>query len=200
MTYLGGIPTNCVTMSAAFCSLTELPDLSSGSLKYANFQGNNIVANLALPPTMSYLNVAGNYYVNLPNSLPAGMNTIIADRTGIIYTPLTIPDSLVTMSFNSCPNLSAWLAPTFPASLTYLDTGVSPISNLPTSIPSSLQWVNIANCQLSPVVIGNMAAGLVSNGLNNGYLAFLNNPDSGSAFNITTNVNTLISRGWTVIS
>ena len=200
MTYLGGIPTNCVTMSAAFCSLTELPDMSTGSLSYANFQGNNIVSDLSLPATMSYLNVAGNYNINLPTYLPAGMQVLIADRLGITTTPQIIPDTLVTMSFNACPNLNVWLSPTFPSSLKYLDTGVSPLSNLPTSIPASLQWVNIANCQLSPVVIGNMAAGLVSNGLSNGYLAFLNNPASESAFNITSNVNTLISRGWTVIS
>ncbi len=200
MTFLGGIPTNCVTMSAAFCSLTELPDMSTGSLSYANFQGNNIVANLSLPATMSYLNVAGNYNINLPTFLPDGMLVIIADRTGITTTPQTVPDSLITMSFNSCPNLNAWLSPSFPANLEYLDLSVSPISNIPTVIPSSLQYVNVANCQLSPVLIGNLATGLVSNGVSNGYFAFINNPNSGSAFNITANVNTLISRGWTVIS
>jgi hypothetical protein len=187
-------------MSAAYCGLTELPDMSTGSVGYANFPGNNIVSTLSLPLSMSYLNVAGNYYVNLPLNMPAGLQVLVADGTGITYTPLTIPDSLVTMSFNACPNLNAWLSPTLPANLKYLDTSVSPLSNLPTSMPSSLQWVNVANSQLSPVIIGNIASGLVTNGLSNGYFAFINNPSSQSAVNITTNVTTLINRGWSVIS
>jgi hypothetical protein len=200
LTQLGGIPTSCVTMSAAYCGLTELPDMSSGSVGYANFPGNNIVANLSLPPSMNYLNVAGNYYVNLPATWPAGIQTLVADGTGIVYIPPIIPDSLISMSFNSCPNLNGWLSPTLPANLKYLDTSVSPLSNLPMTMPSQLQWVNVSNCQLSPTIIGSIAQGLVNNGLTGGFFAFLNNPGSGSAFNISSNIATLISRGWTVIS
>ena len=200
LTQLGGIPRSCVTMSAAYCGLTELPDMSSGSVGYANFPGNNIVANLSLPPSMNYLNVAGNYYVNLPATWPAGIQTLVADGTGIVYIPPIIPDSLISMSFNSCPNLNGWLSPTLPANLKYLDTSVSPLSNLPMTMPSQLQWVNVSNCQLSPTIIGSIAQGLVNNGLTGGVFAFLNNPGSGSAFNISSNIATLISRGWNVIS
>ena len=200
LTDLGGIPTSCISMSAANCSLTSLPDMSVGSLRYLNVPNNTIVADLSLPPSMSYLNVANSFYVNLPQTMPYGMTVLVADGTGILYTPYNIPDTLQTMSFANCSNLTSWLAPSLPLSLKYWNSNNTPLSNFPSAMPAGVVYLNVTNNSLPPVTIGNIAQGLVTNGLNNGYLAFYNNPASESAFNITTNVNTLISRGWTVIS
>jgi hypothetical protein len=197
---LGGIPNSCVSMSAANCGLSTLPYMSSGSLGYLNVPGNTIVDDLALPISMSYVNVAGNYYVNLPPQLPAGLTVLIADGIGMTNTPFGMPNSLITASFNGCSNLHYWMPGALPTNLGYVDTSASPLSNFPTSMPSNLSYVNVSNCRLSHTFISNIAGGLVSNGLSNGLLAFINNPSSESAFNIIPNITTLRSRGWTVIS
>jgi hypothetical protein len=200
LAYLGGIPTGCISASAANCGLTELPLIASSSIGYLNVPNNNIVANLSLPQSMSYLNVANNFYVSLPLNLPAGMTALIADGTGITYTPLTTPDTLISMSFSNCPLLTTWMSPTFPAFLEYLYVDNSPLSNIPSAIPSWLLCVNMSNSLLNPTIIGSVAAGLVTNGMTNGYFSFLGTPDSSSAFNIIPNITTLRSRGWTIVS
>lgn len=200
LTDLGGIPTSCVSMSAANCGLTYLPDMSVGSLKYLNVPGNNIVANLTFPISMSYINIAGNYYANLPTQIPAGLTVLIADGIGSSNTPYIMPDTLISTSFNSCPNLTSWIPFALPANIKYINTSGSPLGTFPSVMPSNLLYIDVSYCSLSASYISNIANGLVSNGLSNGIFSFINNPASESAFNITTNVNTLISRGWTVIS
>ena len=200
LTYIGGIPTSCVSMSAANCGFTELPDMSTGSLGYLNVPGNTISTALQLPATMSYLNVANSYYVTFPPTLPYGMTVIIADGNGSLYTPYSIPNTLQTMSFNNCPNLTSWLAPALPTSLTYWSSNNTPLNNFPSAMPSALAYIDVTNNFLPSVTIGNIAAGLVSNGLSNGYISIYNNPGSASAFNITSNLSILASRGWTVVS
>lgn len=200
LTYLGGIPTGCTSASAANCGLTELPNMASSSVQYLNVPNNTIVANLSLSPSMSYLDVSNNFYVSLPLTMPQGMTVLKADGTGIAYTPYTLPDTLISMSFARCSLLTSWLAPSFPTSLQYFDVNNSPIINIPYTIPAGLLYVNIASCSLTATTVGNVASGLVANGLNNGYFAILNNPGSGSAFSIDANITTLRGRGWTVVS
>ena len=200
LTYLGGIPFSCITMSAANCGLTEIPLLASSSVGYLNVPNNTIVANLSLPASMSYLDVSNNFYVSLPITMPAGMQTLKADGVGITYTPYGLSDNLISMSVARCPRLVSWLAPTFPTSLKYFDSNNSPLTNTPYTMPAGLLYVNVATCSLNPTVVGNIASGLVANGLNNGYLAIQNNPASASAFSIDANVTTLRSRGWTVVA
>lgn len=200
LTYLGGIPSSCVTVSAANCGLTEIPLLASSSVGYLNVPNNTIVANLSLPASMSYLDVSNNFYVSLPITMPAGMNTLKADGVGMTYTPYGLPNSLVSMSVARCSLLTSWLAPSFPTSLGYFDANNSPLINAPYTAPVGLLYVNIATCSLSSTIVGSIANSLDTNGLSNGYFAFLNNPGSASAFNITTYVNNLRGKGWTVVA
>jgi hypothetical protein len=198
--FIGGLPTNCVSFSAANCSLVELPPLASGSISYLNVPNNTIVAVLDPPVSMSYINVANNFYVTLPLNLPAGLSAIVADGIGATYTPFGTPDTLRTMSFAACPNLTSFLAPSLPSSLGLWDSHGSPLTNFPSSMPSGLVYMNVANNVLPPVTIGNIAAGLDANGLSNGYFAFTNNPGSASAFNIITSITNLRGKGWTIVS
>ena len=201
LTYLGGLPTGCISASAANCSLTELPPtLPSSSIAYLNVPNNTIVANLLLPQSMSYLDVSNNFYVSLPINMPESMSVLKADGTGITYTPFFVPNSLISMSFARCTLLTSWLAPTFPSSLKYFDGNNSPLINMPYTAPVGLLYVNIATCSLSSTIVGGIANSLDTNGLTNGYFAFQNNPASESAFNITTYVNNLRGKGWTVIA
>lgn len=201
LTYFGGLPTGCISASAANCSLTELPPtLPSSSIAYLNVPNNMIVANLLLPQSMSYLDVSNNFYVSLPINMPESMSVLKADGTGITYTPFFVPNSLISMSFARCPLLSSWLSPLFPSSLKYLDVSNSPLNNIPFSMPASLLFVNVASSLLAPGTVGNIAAGLVANGLSNGSFAFLNTPASESAFNIIPNITTLRGLGWTIVS
>jgi hypothetical protein len=200
LTYLGGLPTGCISASAANCGLIELPLFASSSVSYLNVPNNAIVSSLSLPQSMSYLNVANNPYVFLPSSLPAGMTTLIADGTGMTQTPISVPNTLVSMSFAQCSQLSSWSTYSLPASLKYLDVNSSPLTNFPSIISPGLLFVNVSNCLLSSATISNLASALVVNGLSNGYFAFLNNPSSGSAFSIITNINTLRGSGWTIVS
>ena len=200
LTYLGGIPFACISMSAANCGLTEIPLLASSSIGYLNVPNNTIVANLSLPSTMSYLNVANNFYVSLPINMPANMQILDASGVGLTYTPYGLPDSLVSMSFARCSRLVSWLAPTFPASLKYFDANNSPLTNTPFTMPAGLLYMNVATCSLPPTIVGSIANSLDTNGLTNGYFAFQNNPSSESAFNITTYVTNLRGKGWTVVA
>jgi hypothetical protein len=200
LTSIGGLPTNCISFSAANCSLVELPPLDSGSLSYLNVPNNTIVTTLNPPSSMSYINVANNFYVTLPLTLPPGLSAIIADGLGLTYVPYGVPDTLLTMSFANCGNLASYLAPALPASLGWWDSHNSPLTNLPTSIPTNTLYMNVSNNLLQSVTIGGIAAGLVANGKSNGYFSFLNNPGSASAFNIFPNITTLRSRGWSIIS
>jgi hypothetical protein len=201
LTYLGGLPSGCISASAANCGLTELPPtLPSSSIAYLNVPNNTIVANLLLPSSMSYLDVSNNFYVSLPVNMPESMSVLKADGTGITYTPFFVPNSLISMSFARCPLLSSWLSPLFPASLKYLDVSNSPLNNIPFSMPAPLLFVNVASSSLAPGTVGNIAAGLVANGLSNGRFSFLNTPASESAFNIIPNITTLRGLGWTIVS
>lgn len=197
---LGGIPPACISMSAANCGLTELPSLVSGSISYLNVPNNSIFSPLILPQSMSYLNIANNYYVSLPNTLPQGLSVLIADGVGLTNIPYYIPNTLRSMSFMNCPALTTWLSPSFPTSLQYWNSSGSPMSNLPTSMPANLNYMNVESNYLPATTIGNIATSLVSNGLSNGYLSILNNPGSASAVNIATNIATLVASGWTVVS
>jgi len=198
---LGGIPMSCVSMSAANCGLSFLPDMSSGSLGYLNVPNNTIIGNLSLPNSMSYVNIAGNYYINFPNQWPSGMTVFIADGNGIVSTPYSVPNTLQTMSFVNCPNLTTWLAPGLPSSLTYWNSNNTPlINNFPSTMPPGLLYLDVTNNSLPPTTIGNIAAGLAANGLNGGYLSIYNNPGSASAFSIAANLATLQGLGWTVVS
>jgi len=200
LTYLGGIPAACISMSAANCSLTALPTLVSGSISYLNVPGNNIVADLILPHTMSYLNVSKSYYVSFPTIMPTNMAVLIADGVGLIQTPISFPNTLLSASFVNCPLLTTWNPPLFPTSLIYWNSNGSPMSNLPSSMPANLAYMNVANNNLPSTTIGSIATSLVSNGLSNGYLNILNNPGSSSATNIVTNLTTLAASGWTIVS
>jgi hypothetical protein len=200
LTYLGGIPTGCTSASAADCGLTELPSMASSSVQYLNVPNNNIVANLSLSPSMSYLDVSNNYYVSFPTVMPAGMTVLKSDGLGITYTPFSLPDTLISMSFARCPQLTTWLSPVFPSSLKYFDINNSPLTNIPSAIPAGLLYINVATCSLGPTEIGNIGSGLDANGLNNGYFAFRNNPSSGSAPFVGTWLPSLVGKGWTVVS
>lgn len=200
LTYLGGIPSSCVSMSAVSCGLTELPRMISSSISYLNVENNTIVTDLSLPPSMSYLNVNNNYYVSLPLTLPTGLTALMANGVGISYTPYYIPNTLLTMSFAACPNLTSWLPPSFPSSLQYWNSSGSPVSNLPSSAPTNLVYMHIGSNALSSTTIGNIVSSLVINGQTGGYLNILNNPGSGSAFGITANLATLAANGWTIVS
>lgn len=199
LTYIGGLPTNCISFSAANCGLTELPPLDSGSLSYLNVPNNTIVSTLTPPSSMSYINVANNFYVTLPLYLPPGLSALIADGLGLTYTPYGIPDTLISMSFADCSNLTSYLAPSLPTSLGYWNSENCPLTNFPTAIPANCLYMNVISNSLQPTTIGGIAAGLVANGLNNGYFGFGQNPGSASAFSITANVTTLRSRGWTIV-
>lgn len=200
LTYIGGIPFSCVTMSAANCGLTEMPLLQSSSMGYLNVPNNNIVASLSLPPSMSYIDVSNNYYLSLPITMPAGMQILKADGIGMTYVPYGLSDNIVSMSFARCPRLTSWLSPSFPTSLQYFDANNSPLINTPYTMPAGLRYMNVASCSLPQNVIGVIANGLDTNGLTNGYFAFQNNPFSASAFNITNYVNNLRGKGWTVVA
>src|ERR1035441_210626 len=200
LTYLGGIPTNCISVSAANCGLIEIPLLASSSIGYLNVPDNTIIANLSLPQSMSYLDVSNNFYVSLLHAFPASMSVIKADGTGITHTPTSVPDTLISMSFSQCTQLSYWSNYSLPTSLIYLNVNNSPLINFSFVIPNGLLFVDVSNCSLSSTIISNIASALVANGLSNGYFAFLNNPSSGSAFNIIPNVDALEGLGWTVVS
>jgi hypothetical protein len=200
ITFFGGIPLSCISASAANCGLTELPNLISGSISYLNVPNNNIIANLSLPPSMSFLNVTNNFFISFPVALPAGMLAILADGIGITSIPFIVPNTLLTMSFAACPNLTSWLAPSFPTSLQRWNSSGSPFTNLPTVMPDNLKYMDVGSNVLPTTTVSNIASGLVANGLNNGYLSIRNNPGSGSAFGITANLATLVTRGWTIVS
>lgn len=201
LTYLGGIPSGCITMSAANCGLTELPLMANSSIGYLNVPNNTIIAILSLPASMSYLDISNNFYVALPFFMPSGMQVLKADGTGITSTPYGLSDNLISMSFANCPRLTSWLSPAFPSSLKYFDANNSPLTNTPFTMPTGLVYVNVEACSMGATVIGNIVSGLVFNAQNDGYLNILNNPASESAFNINANITTLRNTyGWTVVS
>ena len=201
LTYFGGLPTGCISASAANCGLTELPPtLPSSSIAYLNVPNNTIISNLLLPSSMSYLDISNNFYVSLPINMPESMSVLKADGTGITYTPFFVPNSLISMSFARCILLTSWLSPSFPTSLKYFDVNNSPLINVPYTIPAGLLFVNVASSSLSPTAVGNIASGLDANGLSNGYFAFLNTPGSSSAFNIFPLITSLRGKGWTIVS
>ena len=200
ITNIAGVPCGVVTMSFANCSLYQIPSLANTAVKYLDCSNNNIVGELILAPTMSYINCSNNVNLSLPPTMPYGLNTLIGDYLYVGYTPYSLPDTLVSMSFNNCSYLTSWLSPSFPSSLTYLDINYSSLTILPSIMPTPLLYVNVANSNINPGTVGNIAAGLVANGLSNGIFNFVNTPASESAPFITSNVTTLRSLGWTIVS
>lgn len=198
LTNIGGLPSGMVSMSAANCNLTTFPVMVSSSISYLNIPNNVITTTLNLPPSMSYINVSNNFFTTLPTNLPAGLSALFAAGLGMSSTPSTMPDSIISMSFSNCVNLSTWGPASFPTSLYYLSASNTSLSNIPSAVPTPLLKVDVSNCQLGPIYVSNLAQGLVTNGLFNGILNFTNNPNSASALNITPNVATLRSRSWTV--
>ncbi len=200
LTSIGGLPTGIISMSAVNCSLNGLP-LLTGSISYLNVPFNNIDEIRPLPATMSYIDVSHNSLVTLPTDLPYGLSALLADGLDMIFTPATMSNTLVSMSFNSCPNLDTYkngVPALFPTSLAYFSARDTLLANIPTVIPSPLLFVYVSSGSLLPAYIGPLAQGLVTNGLSNGILDFTNNPNSESAINIFPNMATLRSRGWTV--
>ena len=200
---IGGLPPNCISMSAAFCALTELPNMASSSVKWLNVPNNYIYSNLVLPATMSYVNVGNNLGVVLPDPLPYGMTTIIADGMVGSTVPLGFSNTLQTMSFITCSNLTTYQASSFPTSLTlWNSSGSSQLKNLPTSVATSpnLKYFDISGNYIPNTTISTIASDLVSNGLHDGYLSIINNPLSQSAPGIAGYLNALLSRNWTIVA
>jgi len=200
ITNIGGAPSSLLTMSVASCSILAIPHLGTSSVQILDCSNNNINGVLELAPSMSYVNVSNNPNLILPSYLPQGLTSLWANQLSILSTPTTIPDTLQTMSMASCTSLNSWASLTFPLSIGYFDCHSTSIASLPTFIPSHMLYCDVSYCQMTPTTIGNICSGLVSNALSNGTLKVIGNPSSQSAPSIVTNIATLVSRGWTVVS
>ena len=196
---LQGVPAGIISMSVSSCNLPSLPDLSYTSLLYLDCSSNNLNGTPLLPVSMSYFKCSNNSNLTLPTSMPEGLRTFIGDNLFITHTPSYFPNTLQTMSLSNCNNLNSWNSPTLPSSLAYFDCNSSQLTVIP-PIPTPCVYLNISNAQFVPNSIGNICAGLVTNGQSNGTFNFFNNPNSASAPGIAANIVTLASRGWTVIS
>jgi len=200
LTSFGGVPAGIISMSISNCNFSALTDLSTSSLAYLNCSNNSIAGIPNLPPSMSYFNCSNNISLNLPARMPEGLITFIGNYLSITHTPIYFPDTVQSMSVANCINLNTgWSGATLPASLIYFDCHSSPLTSLP-AIPSNCVYLNVANCQFGPGFISGFASNLVTSGKSNGYFNIFNNPGSASAAGIVTNIGTLVSRGWTVIS
>ena len=200
ITSIGGVPNSLITMSVASCSITSIQHLGTSSVQILDCSNNNINGLLELATSMSYVNVSNNPSLALPSYLPQGLTSLWATQLSILVTPSVMPDTIQSMSFAACPSLHSWSSPTFPLSIGYFDCHSTAIASLPTFIPSHMLYCDVSYCQMTPTTIGNIGGGLVSNGLSNGTLKIIGNFASQSAPGITTNIATLLSRGWTVVS
>ena len=201
LTFVGGTPNSLLTMSVANCSITAIPHLGTSSLSVLDCSGNSIGGFFELAPTMSYVNVSNNFYMNsLPYSLPYGLISLLATNLNIFSTPISMSNTIQTMSFANCSNLYTWTSAPLPTALSYFDIHNTKISILPTPLPSNISYFDVSYCQIPSSIIATIAYDLVNNGTLNGNLKIINNPASQSATNITANLAILRSRGWSITS
>ena len=197
---VGGVPNSLLTMSVASCSISQIPHLGTSSVSILDCSNNNIFGFLELGQTMSYVNVSNNFNLAMPLSLPYGLISIYATNLSIVATPSTMSNTIQTMSFANCSNLSSWVPSILPTSLSYFDVHNSNLTSLPLPIPTNTYYCDVSNCKITPSVIGSIGANLAGYGNFSGTLKIIGNPLSQSAPSITANIATLVSRGWTVVS
>lgn len=196
LNFISGMPNSIVTMSFQNCTLQGLSPLNTTSASILKVNGNGLVSLPSLPSTMSFIDVSSNLAFTTFPVLPSGLTVLNSNFTSVAAPPDTLPNSLVTMSFNNNPDLVTWLT-TLPTSLKYFDVNSSSLAQLPT-IPGPVIFLNVANNQFGSIAIDNVCAQLVSNGQNSGSLNLSGNP--GPILNPTTTnrIATLVSRAWTV--
>ena len=192
------------TMSYFNCSnnqLTSLPNLPT-SLSYMNCSQNDITSLPTLPNTMSYLNAAFNSLTTLPFGLPSGLTELYMNDNDFTSLSITLPTSLITMSFSNNTSLNLFdvgipdTSSTLPTSLEYLDISYTQISTLP-NLPTPTVYFDAISCSLTQVEMDKICSQSLVNGQSNGYL-YLN----GNGLLMISTVNDYIlplqSDGWTI--
>lgn len=200
ITDIGGMPQSIVTMSLGGCNLTSLTSLSNTSASILDVSNNQLSAINFLAPSMSYLDISGNPFFNFPTIMPHGLINLNCNNTTITTVPglLDLPDSIISMSFNSNPFMSSWLS-ALPTSLEWFScNGNSSLPSLPT-IPTSIKYLDVSNCSMNDSTIFNICSQLVTNAQLNGYLNIAGYiPPLLSA--TSAKLSTLATNGWTIIT
>ena len=189
-----GMPESILTMSLQNGVLNNLYDLSATSASILNVYNNQLTALGDLPATMSYINVSSNPILTLPD-IPYGVTQLYCNSLAIENPPDSFTDTIVSMSFNSNPDLSLWLT-TLPTSLSSFEvSNCVALTALPT-IPANVRYLDVSGDALTDVAQDNICANLVTNGLLSGSLNLLGNA---SLLPVTlTRIATLQTRAWTV--
>jgi uncharacterized repeat protein (TIGR01451 family) len=147
-------PDSLLYLSARSAGLTQLQSLPTGLLyldvasDFSNYQ-NNISSLPQLPPTLKYLDCAGNRLLLLPD-LPPGLTylncTYNGTYTGSTYNGLstlpTLPPLLDTLD---CVNPLSEM-PSLPTGITYLRFGGGTMTSIP-ALPPGLKTLKIEGAQ-----------------------------------------------------
>jgi hypothetical protein len=197
--YIGaikGMPSSIVTMSLVQDNLSYLYPLNNTSASILSCQSNYLSSLPALPATMSYINCSNNNIITLPDPLPYGVTTLLADYNYILRTPSVLPATLVSMSISHNPSFTSWTAAS-PASLQWVNASYCPsIGSLP-FIGSNFLYLNLQSDYLSEAAQGTIIQALVNNALTGGNLILYGNTIITNT-GIISNLSTLASWGWTI--
>lgn len=195
LTTIGSLPVTTSIFSCNNNAITSITSLSNTSMSYFDCNQNSLSLLPTLTNTMSYINCSNNPITSLPVTLPFGLTQLYCNSLLITTEPLAFPNSIVSMSFATCSNLTTWITP-LPTSLVSFNCGYSPIGSLPT-IPSQVLFLTATSCSFNNIAMENITNDLVNNGSSSGYLNILGNgnPDPTAL----TNIFTLLGRSWTVL-
>jgi hypothetical protein len=172
-------PLNCVfpaglqELSLVEALFSALPDLPAG-LQVLNME---VCGNLSALP-----------------ALPAGLRELYATSSALAALPALSGTALQILEVANC-GVSA--LPTLPATLTRLGIDANGIASVPT-IPVATTDVSAGSCGWNAAKVDSLLAQLVANGQSNGTVNISGNALPSAAG--VTSKNTLISRGWTVMT
>jgi hypothetical protein len=207
---LSGIPNSLQYLSCSYCNLSSFYDFESSSLnvfdcnnnivtKLPNFPysmsyidcSSNNLTSLNLPVSLSYLNCSINNITSLLDPMPAGMTTLLANTNLIPTLPLSIPQTITTMSLNNNPLTNIGNLPT--QSL-YLSFNYCPLTSLPT-LPQGVTQLYVQSCSLFQSSVDNITTQLADYSVISGTLDLRGN----GTLSVTSvsNIAVLNANGWT---
>lgn len=201
ITDLGGMPRAIVTMSLSNCNLSTLNSLAATSASILDVSNNQISTVNFLAPSMSYLNLSNNLFTSMPTPLPYGLLYLLCDDSQITTmggAPFDLPDTIISMSFNSNTSLASWLTP-LPVDLKWFSCNTNAAL---TSLPSflicpSCSYLDISNGAFTDVAVDTICSELVTNAQNSGSLNIQGNVATYLP-STNTNLTTLSDRAWSL--
>jgi len=125
--------------------------------------------------------------------MPAGMTTLLANNNLIPTLPLSIPQTISTMSLNLNPLTGIGNLPT--QSL-YLSFNYCPITSLPT-LPQGVTNLFVISCSLFQTAVDNITTQLVNYSVISGTLDVRGNGTLSATS--TSNMAVLNANGWTTL-